>query len=102
MLPPTTARLVLQWNYLTEFQTANNEFKDQQKNNSNGNHCVYNLSDIPDHHDVSITTDGQTTLAGLSEGYKVLGLTLLKHQQVSFSLLRFILTYYAMLHYLKI
>ena len=60
--------LVLQWDHLTEFHTANNEFKDQQKNDSNGSHCVYNLPDIPDHHDAWITTDGQTTLAGLSEG----------------------------------
>ena len=62
-LPQTTSSLIPQWDYLTEFKTANKKFKDQQKKNFDNSHRVRNLPDIPDHTDVWITTDGQNTSA---------------------------------------
>ena len=53
--------LIPQWDYLTEFKTANKKFKDQQKKNLDNSHRVCNLPDIPDNTDVWITTDGQNT-----------------------------------------
>ena len=60
-LPQTTTSLIPQWDYLTEFKTANKKFKDQQKKNFDDSHRVHNLPDIPDNTDAWITTDGQNT-----------------------------------------
>ena len=61
-LPQTTTSLIPQWDYLTEFKTANKKFKDQQKKSFDNSHRVRNLPDIPDNTDVWITT-GQNTPA---------------------------------------
>ena len=53
--------LIPQWDYLTEFKTANKTFKGQQKKNFDDSHHVHNLPDIPDNTDAWITTDGPNT-----------------------------------------
>ena len=57
-LPQTTKHWIPQWPYLSYFRRADQLYKGKTKEDFDRRHRVHDLPEIPDDHDVWVSTDG--------------------------------------------
>ena len=63
LLPLIDKQLIPQWNYLPEFKSANQQFKDKQKRDYDRRHRTTEMSPIPEDSEVWVTS-GQEAIRG--------------------------------------
>ena len=61
LLPLTDKQLIPKWNYLPEFKTTNQQFKDKQKENYDRRHAATEMPLIPDDSEVWVTSGQEAT-----------------------------------------
>ena len=61
LLPLTDKQLIPQWNYLSEFKSANQQFKHKQMKNYDGRHHATEIPLIPDDSKVWVTSGQEAT-----------------------------------------